>query len=72
METTRVKWDESMLERCFAKFNEVRPKTSNPVIIEESEIPLEQILGPKSMVDIAVNDSDKWKDFANDIDWAMM
>ena len=72
METTRVKWDESMLVRCFARFNEARPKVSNPVIVEESEIPLEQIPEPKIKFKKAVESSNEWKDFANDIDWAMM
>lgn len=72
METTRIKWDESMLYRCFARFNEVAPKASKPVIIEKSEIPPEQILEPKNLIEIPVDDSDDWKDFANDIDWAMM
>lgn len=71
METTRVKWDESVLVRSFSEFNLIRPKASDPVNIEESEISLEQILEPKTL-EKAVEDSDDWKDFANDIDWAMM
>lgn len=71
METTRVKWDESMLKRGFSVYNLVRPKASTPAYIKESKISVEPILELEDL-EKDVEDSDKWKDFANDIDWAMM
>ena len=85
METTRVKWDESILYKSFARFNEAKPKLSNTIIVdedipelsnpeitEEYEIFPEQETELKIKVEKAVEGSDEWEDFANDIDWAMI
>lgn len=85
METTRVKWDEGILAESFAIFNQIRPTVTNkfiieevepevfnPVTEEESETLQELIPEQESKVEEFVEVSDEWKDFVNDIDWAMM
>ena len=78
METTRIKWDESMLTRCLARLADHYPepaavKKQAPVKAAESDYPFELDIPSASPVANvkAVQKSTKWDDFKKAVDKAV-